>query len=238
MAGLPAWRERVEEGERIIQEAGGRPDRRLRDARALRRRRDLRGARRRDGGRDPDAAPAPRRRAHRDASRLHARGGRGDHPPAALTGRVPAAAGPTIPCPRGAFAPCPPLKSVGRTSRVCTFVPIRDVKSTDGLSTGGALSGLLWSAIAAVSAVLLAGAYFGTKLEPRGQPAAASPHRLQSSGKWDGVRRARLLLPGRGRPRRADRGAGARTLPPQLRARRQGPAASLNVAPRSCARRR
>ena len=46
-------------------------------------------------------------------------------------------------------------------------------------------SGLLWSAIAAVSAVLLVGAYFGTKLTLETQPASASPHRLQSSGKWD-----------------------------------------------------
>ena len=35
MAGLPAWRERVEEGERIIQEAGGQPDRRVRHARPI-----------------------------------------------------------------------------------------------------------------------------------------------------------------------------------------------------------
>ena len=46
-------------------------------------------------------------------------------------------------------------------------------------------SGLLWSAIAAVSAVLLVGAYFGTKLTLETQPASASAHRLQSSGKWD-----------------------------------------------------
>ena len=46
-------------------------------------------------------------------------------------------------------------------------------------------SGLLWSAIAALSAVLLVGAYFGTKLTLETQPASASPHRLQSSGKWD-----------------------------------------------------
>ena len=43
MAGLPAWRERVEEGERIIQEAGGQLIGVYVDARALRRRRDLRG---------------------------------------------------------------------------------------------------------------------------------------------------------------------------------------------------
>jgi hypothetical protein len=46
-------------------------------------------------------------------------------------------------------------------------------------------SGLLWSAIAAVAAVLLVGAYFGTKLSLEAQPAAASPNLLQSSGKWD-----------------------------------------------------
>ncbi|HET9673489.1 MAG TPA: CAP domain-containing protein [Gaiellaceae bacterium] len=46
-------------------------------------------------------------------------------------------------------------------------------------------SGLLWSAIAAVAAVLLVGAYFGTKLALEAAPAAAGPHRLQSSGKWD-----------------------------------------------------
>jgi Cysteine-rich secretory protein family len=46
-------------------------------------------------------------------------------------------------------------------------------------------SGLLWSAIAAVSVVLLVGAYFGTKLTLEAQPATASAHRIKSSGKWD-----------------------------------------------------
>ena len=46
-------------------------------------------------------------------------------------------------------------------------------------------TGLLWSAIAAVSAVLLVGAYFGTKLTLEAAPATASPHQLQSSGKWN-----------------------------------------------------
>ena len=82
--GLPAWRDRVEEGERAIQEAGGTlvgvwvtlgrydvvevfeaPD----DEIALE---------------IVDEAPALRRRPHRDAARVHPRGGRGDHPQALI----------------------------------------------------------------------------------------------------------------------------------------------------------
>ncbi|TMK70636.1 MAG: cupin domain-containing protein [Actinobacteria bacterium] len=70
---------RAGRGGRADDQRGGRSARRgLRDSGTVRRRRDLRGARRRDRRRDPDEAPAIRRRAHRDAPRLHAGRGRGD----------------------------------------------------------------------------------------------------------------------------------------------------------------
>ena len=77
-AGLPKWRERIEEGERVITEAGGKMVGVYVTLGTLRRRRDLRGAGRRRRDRDPDEAESLRRGAHGDAPRVHARGGGGD----------------------------------------------------------------------------------------------------------------------------------------------------------------
>jgi len=60
-------------------------------------------------------------------------------------------------------------------------------------------SGLLWAAIGVVTAVLLVGAYFGTKLSLERPQAAQTPSQLQSSGKW-----ARFVAPESACPRADD----------------------------------
>jgi uncharacterized protein YkwD len=60
-------------------------------------------------------------------------------------------------------------------------------------------SGLLWTAIGVVSAVLLVGAYFGTKLSLERPQAALAPLQLQSSGNW-----ARYVAPESACPRADD----------------------------------
>ena len=87
VAGLPAWRERVEDGRADHRRGRRQPGRRLRDARALRRGRDLRGARRRD--RAEIILKLQRHGAeHTETLRaLHTRRGRRDHPQALTAGR-------------------------------------------------------------------------------------------------------------------------------------------------------
>ena len=88
-AGLPKWRERIEEGERIITEAGGKHGRRVRHAGTLRRRRDLRGART-TTSRSRSSMKLNRYGAeqHGDATCVHARGGGGDRAQAVSGVRV------------------------------------------------------------------------------------------------------------------------------------------------------
>jgi uncharacterized protein YkwD len=66
-------------------------------------------------------------------------------------------------------------------------------------------SGLLWTAIGLVTAVLFVGAHFGTKLSLERPAVAQTPSQLQSSGKW-----ARYVAPESTCPRADDLGASIR----------------------------
>ena len=123
--------------------------------------------------------------------------------------------------PGSAFAPCPPLKSVeAKTSRVCdvradsvTSSPHERTPIPSGWTAPPGSSGRRSPPSPPCST---GGRVLRHEAQPRAQPAAASPHRLQSSGKWDEYV-APDSCPGED-DLGADRGAGAHGLSSTTRA--------------------